>query len=110
MNLVFSSVHDWENDPAVKQVLVFSCNKAVDHFNEKYKKREIETIPALRLSIDSDCGAIFKLRAVKLSDDKYMPLLRCGVTGYLLSQNHTEFDDFEEAIEAAKELLINYLK
>lgn len=106
MSLVFSDVHDWENDSNVKQSLVFSCRKAEEYFKEKFKRRGPDTFGS---SHDTDCGAIFKLRAVRTANGKYESILRCGVTGHILSQDHTGFEDFEAAIDRAKELLIEYI-
>jgi hypothetical protein len=108
MSLVFSEVHDWEDDPNVKQALVFTCNKAKEHFKEKLERRINNN--SFGLSIDSDCGAIFKLRAIKVSNGKYISLLRCGITGHILVNDHTEFKDYEDAIDRAKSLLSEYVK
>jgi hypothetical protein len=99
--LVYGEVHNWEDDPNVKQVLVFSCQKAKQFFDNEYQKRFNEA-NKFNLSLDTNCGAIFKLRAVRNSKGLYNCMIRCGITGHLIYQDHFDYDDFEDVIQMAK--------
>jgi hypothetical protein len=99
--LVYGEVHDWEDDPAIKQILVFSCHKAKEFFNNEYQKR-LNKANKFNIHQDTNCGAIFKLRAVKNSKGSYNCVIRCGITGHLIHQGHFDYDDFEDALQMTK--------
>lgn len=47
---------------------------------------------------DNALGAAFKLRAVKTSDDRFMSVIRCGVTARQLFESHEKFNEPDEAL------------
>lgn len=93
----FSTVHDWQNDTAVKQVLVFSSNEAKELFYSAYQGRIL--LDGVSNASDSGIGAVYKLRAVKDNTGKYIPLIRCGFTGKLLWENAEHFENYLDAID-----------
>jgi hypothetical protein len=101
MALVYSEVHNWEEDPNVKQILVFSCHKAKEFFENEYQKR-LNKANKFNLSLDTNCGAIFKLRAVKNSIGSYNSVIRCGITGHMIFDGHYENEDPIMALTEAK--------
>ena len=72
-------------------------------FEEKFRKKCEEN--AVEDISDSNLGAIYKLRAVKNSAGKYSAIIRCGVTGVLMSEIFEDFETPELALRAAYENL-----
>jgi hypothetical protein len=99
--LIYGEIHNWEDDSAVKQILVFSCHKSKEFFDIEYQKR-INQENKFNLSLDTNCGAIFKLRAVKNSNGSYNCMIRCGITGHMIHQGHFDYDNFKDALQMAK--------
>lgn len=111
MALVFGDTYDWEGDESVKQALVFTCNDAKKHFEKKLKRREKEVNFEIHgRSLDSDCGAIFKLRAIKIAEGGYESIVRCAITGKMIVHDHNKFDDYTDAIDKARENLMRYIQ
>ncbi len=79
---VYSEIHDWQQETAVKQILVFPNEKVYDLFQKEYALRVEKDGP--EKASDSNAGAVYKLKAVLGGDGKYLPVIRCGVTGELL--------------------------
>ena len=80
--LTLGSMHPWQGNDAVQQVLVFGSEEMKAQFevafSEEVKKHSLQD------ASDSNLGAIYKLRAVKLGNGKYAAVIRCGFTGKLL--------------------------
>lgn len=87
---VFSEMHPWQGNAAVQQVLVFSNEEVKAKFEAGYQ--EVIGKHTHEDASDSNLGAIYKLRAVKLSSGEYAPVIRCGFTGKVI------WDDNNEAI------------
>lgn len=110
---VFSKQHPWEGDPAVQQILVFSCDKAKEDFEQKMEARFLKetqsyagTDPTYLARYksgmsDTGYGAMYKLRSVKNSEGTFGGVIRCGVTGYMLWEGYDRFTRVEEALWAA---------
>ena len=107
--LVYSDIHDWENNHGVKQILVFACQAAKKQFEKEYSSRLNNNPEIEGLSLDSNCGAIFKLRAVRNTKKKYNSILRCGVTGELLCEGTFDYDNFNFALDSAKFEMYKYI-
>jgi hypothetical protein len=75
----FSKVHNWQDDSAVKQIRVFSSEEMKKIFDAEYAVRVAQY--GTCIAGDSDIGAIYKLRAVKDSNDTWIPIIRCGFMG-----------------------------
>lgn len=85
----FSEAHSWQNDPAVQQILVFPNKKTKYEFEELYLK-EVEKLGTENAS-DTGIGAIYKIRAVKVGNDMYIPIIRCGMSGVKLWEGITTY-------------------
>ena len=83
---IFSNAHNWQDDAAVKQVLVFSNIFMYDSFNHKFV--ELVQQHGVSYATDSGIGAIYKLRAVKDSAGFWIPVIRCGFTGKFLWEDY----------------------
>lgn len=79
--MILSQVHNWQNDKAVKQILVFASAFDKQDFEKAFSYRVAEV--GIDEANDSSIGAIFKLRAVRDGNRKYIPILRTG-SGYCL--------------------------
>ena len=86
--LIFSQIHNWQNDPAVKQVLVFPNESVRETFETEFAERAERE--GWWCASDSNAGAIYKLRSVKNSDESYAPVIRCGKGGDLLWEGKAE--------------------
>jgi hypothetical protein len=102
--LVFTQAHDWEGDPAVKQVLVFPNQEVADLFDKAYhgpnRPRTASNFPD-----ENGIGAIFKLRAVKNGRGSWDAVVRCGFTGAMLAECGDVGNDWKDAINSAGSLL-----
>ena len=88
---VFSKIAPWQEDAGVQQVLVFSTQRQQELFDVEMLKRyhdlkssinPVYSEQDIAKSIsENGAGAIYKLRAVKNIDDKWLAIVRCGVTG-----------------------------
>ena len=75
----YSKKHAWQGDPAVQQILVFASGFRQKDFENRFKVRVGND--GIEDASDSNIGAIYKLRAVFDGDKKYIPIIRCGVSG-----------------------------
>ena len=85
----FSPIHAWQADPAVQQILVFSNATVERDFHRLFGAELIA-----KGEEDADCknkGAIYMLRAVKCGNDLFVPVIRCGLTGYLLWEDTANY-------------------
>ena len=95
----FSEQHAWQGNEAVQQILVFPNYAMQEVFNKDFadlvEKQGIES------ASDSNLGAIYKLRAVKNGTGKYIPVIRCGVSGLELWEGGEKHDVPSNALEYA---------
>jgi hypothetical protein len=104
---VFSKMHDWQNDPAVKQILVFPSKETMDNFDVKFaEKIATEDIES---ASENNLGAIYKLRAVKCGNGMWVGVIRDGFCGLQMHETRVSYDTPRKAlkalIEELKELL-----
>lgn len=101
--ITLSEVHDWQGDPAVKQILVFPNQFAqalfTNLFVDAVEKDGIED------ASDTNLGAMYKIRAVLNSDGMWFGLIRCGVTGGLLLRESAPTEKYQQALLEAYNLL-----
>jgi hypothetical protein len=97
--MILSNVHDWQGDSAVKQILVFATAHRKNEFETAYAKL-VYTF-GKEYASDSGLGAIYKVRAVKNSDDTWTPIIRDGFDGNLIWGSHDRFPTWEQAIIVA---------
>lgn len=93
--MIFSTIHDWQGNPAVKQILVFSCQEMKDTFEKKYATR-LEKDG--EFASDSDIGAIYKLRAVMDSKSNWVPVIRCGICAIEIWEKRASYATHGEAM------------
>jgi len=106
--IVFSEVHNWQNDSAVKQILVFTCEEMKTRFYEAFAVRVLKY--GIDDATDSDLGAIYKLRAVKCSDDKWAAIIRCGFIGKHVWEDPMTYDNPTLALSKCAKHLENSTK
>ena len=110
--LVFSEVHEWQSDPGVKQILVFSTSEMKDLFEREMSDRFDKAMDGYagvdndysakvksKLS-DSNAGAVYKLRAVLNGKGMWVPIIRCGITGGQIGQDGPVENSVEEALRS----------
>ena len=97
--LVFSEIHNPQDDPNVKQILVFP-NEFV---KVKFEKalQELKATSTTKDIDDNGIGSIYKLRAVKDFDKGYAAIIRCGVTGRCLWEDVLHYEKPEPALVQA---------
>lgn len=103
----YSHVHNWQGEEAVKQILVFNQAELKNEFDNSFLER-IEK-DGIRCASDSNIGAIYKLRAVKNGDNKWLPVIRCGFSGLELYEGPSAYDTWDKALFNAHAKLINGL-
>lgn len=101
--MVFSEVHDWQKDKSVKQILVFPSQDAKDSFDDDFQTRVEDH--GIEYASDSGIGAMYKLRAVMYWDGKWIPIIRCGVTGAKLWEYHLPLLTADDAFALCKNTL-----
>lgn len=79
---LYSEIHDWQGDAAVKQILVFSNKDLKEHCERSIARRIAQE--GIEKASDNNIGAIYKLRAVKNGEGQWEPTIRCGFTGVWL--------------------------
>lgn len=97
--MLYSGIHNWQGDDAVKQVLVFGSFPAQKRFESEFAEQVQQK--GLEKASDTNLGAVFKLRAVLNSDNRWDALVRCGVTGVVIAELFNDFGTFESALAAA---------
>jgi hypothetical protein len=112
---VFSEIHNWQENEAVQQILVFSSPEMKDLFEHEMESRLVQertqrndnpTDSAIRENLsDSNAGAVYKLRAVKNSDGKWIPVIRCGVTGGQIGKDGMLEDTAKKALTVCVDTL-----
>lgn len=80
----FSEIHPWQGEQAVQQILVFPSELLKNEFERDFPERVAKDGDK---ASDNNLGAVYKLRAVKNSDGKWCPVIRCGSSGEELSPN-----------------------
>lgn len=106
--LVFSDIHNWQNDAAVVQILVFPDKEAKMLFEREFAER-IEK-DGIGSASDSRIGAIYKLRAVKNGNDQYLPVLRGGDHAGLIWEGPPVGDELTALKEAMLHLYSSVMK
>ena len=102
----FSQQHAWQGNQGVQQILVFPNAFVADLFEREMQDRRSKPQlgSAVTLLVDADsvsdsnAGAIYKLRSVKDSMDKYISVIRCGITGYELYEGSERFSTAVKAL------------
>lgn len=79
---LFSEIHNWQGESAVKQILVFPSELLKNEFDKEFAERLEKD--GIEKASDSNAGAVYKLRAVKDGNGDYIPVIRCGSSGELL--------------------------
>lgn len=93
---VYSQIHNWQNDEAVKQILVFPSQLLKDEFEKTFAERvEKDGIDKVT---DSNAGSVYKIRAIKNGNNKWDGCVRCGSSGELLIDKTNLGDNWESAI------------
>lgn len=82
MFFTYSIQHNWQGDPAVQQILVFPHTAIENDFTRLFNER-VEKDGIMDAS-DSGIGAVYKLRSELGGNGKFIPVIRCGVTGVWL--------------------------
>lgn len=77
----YSEIHDWQGEPAVKQILVFPSQLLKDEFDKEFALRVEKDGEK---ASDSNAGAIYKIRAVLNGKGLWDGAVRCGSSGELL--------------------------
>lgn len=110
---VYSEIHDWQNEPAIKQILVFSHVNAKENFEKEIERRfkdetnrytgvDPDYLTKYRSNMsDSGCGAIYKLKSVLNGKGTFDAMIRCGFNGEHIWEHHASFTTPEEALWAA---------
>lgn len=101
--MIFSKIHDWQGNDAVKQILVFPSEDAERQFQILFAEKVAEH--GIEDASDTNLGACYKLRAVKNSDGRYVGLIRCGATGFLIAEDSRSYEGYHTALAVALELL-----
>lgn len=95
--MFLSQVHNWQDDAAVKQILVFIDQNRMNQFDVAYSaKCAVEGVDAS----DTTMGAIVKLRAVKNGPGEWIPVVRCGFVGIMLYEG-APVNSYESALLVA---------
>lgn len=97
--MILSNVHDWQDDAAVKQILVFATEHRKNEFETAHAKL-VYTFGKEKAS-DSGLGAIYKVRAVKNGDDTWTPTIRDGFDGTLIWESTERYLTWEHAMVVA---------
>ena len=105
---VFSTQHDWQENPAVQQILVFPNQEVEALFKEEYAEQV--KIDGIKEASDSNMGAIYKLRAVRESDGKWSSVIRCGITGKMIWEEGRKFMTSKDALFIASNQLREDIK
>jgi len=82
MSFIFSNIHNWQNDPAVAQILVFPDQETKQMFDKAFAERI--KADGIESASDAGIGAVYRLRAVKDGNNKYVPVIRAGAHGGLI--------------------------
>jgi hypothetical protein len=104
----FSEIHNWQEDPAVKQILVFPSQLLKDEFEKEFAIR-VEKDGKDKAS-DSNAGAVYKIRAVKNGSGKWDGMVRCGSSGELLFEQVNLADDWDVCLISVTNLFIGNIR
>lgn len=103
----FSQIHDWQEDPAVKQILVFPSQLLKDEFEKEFALR-VEKDGKDKAS-DSNAGAVYKIRAVKNGNDTWDGVVRCGSSGELLFEQVELSDNWKSCLIFITNIFTGYI-
>jgi hypothetical protein len=105
----YSIAHDWQNNPAVKQILVFPDIHDKDDFERDYLKTDRDFPYTDSQFEDIKAKGVFvKFRAVLNGNDKWIPIIRTA-DGTSIKEFKTHFEIWEDAIIYARNQLKNIL-
>lgn len=105
----FSKTHDYQGNPAVKQMLVFSSSEMQARFEHEYNKRVAQD--GVENASDNDIGAVFKCRAVQDINGKWIPIIRCGYAGMQIWEGRQPRDFSDLALDdCIVELLVRIVE
>lgn len=101
--MIFSKIHDWQGNPSVKQICVFSCEDAKEKFDTILSKRVY--VSGISEANDNGIGAVYKIKAVRHIDNNWSWVIRCGYTSCIIANDDNTYTSYKAAFEAAfKEL------
>ena len=101
--MIFSEVHNWQNAETVKQIRVFASKFTKRDFDAAYNtatNNGKDSLSVFNFS-DNGNGVAYKIRAVKDGDDNWIPLIRCGHTGYLIWEANRSESTWQAAMVVA---------
>lgn len=102
-----SAVHDWQGDPAVKQMLLWPSAEAQLVFEAEMRRRVAAAGPAA--ASDTGIGAMYKIRALRGWDNTWAGVVRCGHTGFHLLGETAPATTWQLAMLEAYNLLQQYM-
>lgn len=105
LHFVETEPYSWEAEPNVKQVLIFSCPSdeiLAESFKSNKGYKNYEEIDDR--NVENNLGAIFKIRAVRNSDDLWEPVIRSGSSGILLYSSSGRLT-YTEALDHCRYIL-----
>lgn len=106
--MTFTYPYNWEGNPDVKQILVFSCVedeiqacRSLEKFGLGFKD-----VSPMTFLDESNLGAIYKLQAVPYEKRLYKGVIRSGKSGAIISELlDISFEDPEKVLTMLKSLL-----
>lgn len=105
----YSIAHDWQNNPAVKQILVFTDIQDKDDFEREHLEKDRDFPYTDSQFEDIKAKGIFvKLRAVLNGSGEWIPIIRTA-DGTLIKEFDSHFEIWEDAIIHARKQLKNIL-
>ena len=102
-----SEIHNWQGNPAVKQILVFPTDFLKSEFEKTFAER-VEKDGVDKAS-DSNAGAIYKIRAVKNGDGSWTGVVRCGSSGEILMVQDQPKDNALECLADMSYIWFGYI-
>jgi hypothetical protein len=105
---LFSEIHDWQGNPAVKQILVFPTDFLKSEFEKTFAKR-IKRV-GIENASDNGIGAVYKIRAVKTGVGSWGGFVRCGSTSRLLLAQDQPKDNALECLADMSDIWFGYIR
>jgi len=108
---IFSQMHDWQNDPAVKQILMFPSLETMNNFDVKFAEKV--AAEGIENASENNLGAVCKFRAVKCANGEWVGVIRDGFCGLHMHKTSVSYNTPLEALKAVindfKEAVANNL-
>lgn len=100
---LFSEVHNWQNNEAVKQIRVFTSEFAKNDFDSEYNSatKDGKNTAEIETFSDTGNGVAYKIRAVLDAYGSWIPLIRCGHTGCVIWESNLTQTTWQEAMTVA---------